>query len=76
MAGQVWIARSVSTVRSSGWVSRWAAIAAAWARAAAAVAVGRCGTPADSAAAAAFFVREESSFGSGQVLYVAGGPTV
>jgi len=36
--------------------------------------VGRTGTPDDIAAAAAFFVSEEASFVSGQVLYVAGGP--
>jgi 3-oxoacyl-[acyl-carrier protein] reductase len=36
--------------------------------------VRRTGVPADVAAAAAFFVREEASFVSGQVLYVAGGP--
>ncbi|WP_411698677.1 SDR family oxidoreductase [Conyzicola sp.] len=36
--------------------------------------VGRTGVPADIAAAAAFFVSEEASFVSGQVLYVAGGP--
>ena len=36
--------------------------------------VGRAGTPADIAAAASFFAREEASFVSGQVLYVAGGP--
>ncbi|MET4061102.1 3-oxoacyl-[acyl-carrier protein] reductase [Arthrobacter sp. UYP6] len=36
--------------------------------------VGRAGTPADIAAAASFFIREEASFVSGQVLYVAGGP--
>lgn len=41
---------------------------------AAQVPVGRIGTPADIAAAAAFFVREDASFVSGQVLYVAGGP--
>lgn len=36
--------------------------------------VGRAGTPDDIANAAAFFVDERSSFVSGQVLYVAGGP--
>lgn len=36
--------------------------------------VGRTGLPVDVAAAAAFFVSEEASFVSGQVLYVAGGP--
>jgi 3-oxoacyl-[acyl-carrier protein] reductase len=36
--------------------------------------VGRWGVPDDIAAAAAFFVSEEASFVSGQVLYVAGGP--
>ncbi len=36
--------------------------------------VGRVGTPADIAAAVSFFCREEASFVSGQVLYVAGGP--
>ena len=36
--------------------------------------VGRTGVPNDVAAAAAFFVSEEASFVSGQVLYVAGGP--
>ena len=36
--------------------------------------VGRTGVPDDIAAAAAFFVSEEASFVSGQVLYVAGGP--
>jgi len=36
--------------------------------------VGRTGTPDDIAAAAAFFISEEASFVSGQVLYVAGGP--
>ena len=45
------------------------------AAAAAQVAVGRCGTPQDIAAAASFFVSDEASFVSGQVLYVAGGPT-
>ncbi|WP_342024163.1 3-oxoacyl-ACP reductase FabG [Arthrobacter citreus] len=44
------------------------------ARAAADIPVGRTGKPADIAAAASFFVREEASFVSGQVLYVAGGP--
>ncbi|MCC9203540.1 3-oxoacyl-ACP reductase FabG [Arthrobacter sp. zg-Y769] len=36
--------------------------------------VGRAGNPEDIAAAASFFAREEASFVSGQVLYVAGGP--
>jgi 3-oxoacyl-[acyl-carrier protein] reductase len=36
--------------------------------------VGRWGQPEDVAAAAAFFVSDEASFVSGQVLYVAGGP--
>jgi len=36
--------------------------------------VGRVGVPDDVAAAVAFFAREDSSFISGQVLYVAGGP--
>ena len=36
--------------------------------------VGRAGKPDDIAAAASFFVSEEASFVSGQVLYVAGGP--
>jgi 3-oxoacyl-[acyl-carrier protein] reductase len=36
--------------------------------------VGRWGVPEDVAAAASFFVSEEASFVSGQVLYVAGGP--
>ena len=36
--------------------------------------VGRVGLPEDVAAAAAFFVREDASYVSGQVLYVAGGP--
>lgn len=44
------------------------------AHAAAEIPVGRPGAPADIAAAASFFVREEASFVSGQVLYVAGGP--
>ena len=35
---------------------------------------GRAGTPDDVSAAVAFFVREDASFVSGQVLYVAGGP--
>jgi 3-oxoacyl-[acyl-carrier protein] reductase len=34
----------------------------------------RAGTPADIAAAAAFFCSEEASYVNGQVLYVAGGP--
>ena len=37
-------------------------------------AVGRAGTPEDIAHAVAFFVDERSSYVSGQVLYVAGGP--
>lgn len=41
---------------------------------AAQVPVGRVGRPEDIAAAVAFFVREEASYVSGQVLYVAGGP--
>ncbi|WAP52789.1 SDR family oxidoreductase [Arthrobacter sp. ATA002] len=41
---------------------------------AAEIPVGRAGTPADIAAAASFFIREEASFVSGQVLYAAGGP--
>ncbi|MBI1377419.1 MAG: SDR family oxidoreductase [Frankiales bacterium] len=36
--------------------------------------VGRSGVPDDVAAAASFFVRDEASYISGQVLYVAGGP--
>jgi 3-oxoacyl-[acyl-carrier protein] reductase len=36
--------------------------------------VGRWGEPEDVAAAASFFVSDEASFVSGQVLYVAGGP--
>jgi 3-oxoacyl-[acyl-carrier protein] reductase len=36
--------------------------------------VGRYGYPEDIAAAASFFVSDEASFVSGQVLYVAGGP--
>lgn len=39
------------------------------------VAVGRAGQPEDIAAAASFFCSEEAGFVSGQVLYVAGGPT-
>ena len=35
---------------------------------------GRSGQPEDIAAAVSFFAREEASFTSGQVLYVAGGP--
>jgi 3-oxoacyl-[acyl-carrier protein] reductase len=38
--------------------------------------VGRVGTPDDIAHAASFFVSEAAGFVSGQVLYVAGGPTV
>jgi 3-oxoacyl-[acyl-carrier protein] reductase len=37
-------------------------------------AVGRIGQPDDIAAAIAFFAREDASYVSGQVLYVAGGP--
>ena len=44
------------------------------AAAAAQVPVARAGQPGDVAATVAFFVRDESSFVSGQVLYVAGGP--
>ncbi|MCW4386050.1 3-oxoacyl-ACP reductase FabG [Salinibacterium sp. SYSU T00001] len=44
------------------------------AHAASEIPVGRAGTPDDIAAAASFFVSEEASFVSGQVLYVAGGP--
>jgi 3-oxoacyl-[acyl-carrier protein] reductase len=44
------------------------------AEAATTIPVGRTGTPDDIAAAAAFFISEEASFVSGQVLYVAGGP--
>lgn len=36
--------------------------------------VGRTGQPEDIAAAVSFFVRDDASFVSGQVLYVAGGP--
>jgi 3-oxoacyl-[acyl-carrier protein] reductase len=36
--------------------------------------VGRVGQPEDIAATVSFFVREEASFVSGQVIYVAGGP--
>jgi 3-oxoacyl-[acyl-carrier protein] reductase len=38
------------------------------------IAVGRAGTPEDIANAVSFFADERSSFVSGQVLYVAGGP--
>nr|BFE55564.1 hypothetical protein GCM10020063_000900 [Dactylosporangium thailandense] len=41
---------------------------------AAQIPVGRVGQPADIAAAVSFFVGEDASFVSGQVLYVAGGP--
>jgi 3-oxoacyl-[acyl-carrier protein] reductase len=44
------------------------------AAAAAQIPVARVGQPEDIAATAAFFVREEASFVSGQVIYVAGGP--
>jgi len=37
--------------------------------------VGRVGQPEDIAAMASFFVSDEASFVSGQVIYVAGGPT-
>jgi 3-oxoacyl-[acyl-carrier protein] reductase len=36
--------------------------------------VGRPGQPQDVAAMVSFFVREDASFVSGQVVYVAGGP--
>jgi 3-oxoacyl-[acyl-carrier protein] reductase len=36
--------------------------------------VGRVGQPEDIAAAVSFYVRDEASFVSGQVIYVAGGP--
>jgi 3-oxoacyl-[acyl-carrier protein] reductase len=36
--------------------------------------VGRVGVPTDVANAVAFFVSDASSFVSGQVLYIAGGP--
>ncbi|MPZ83232.1 MAG: SDR family oxidoreductase [Actinophytocola sp.] len=42
--------------------------------AAAAIPVQRVGQPEDIAAVVSFFVREESGFVSGQVIYVAGGP--
>ena len=44
------------------------------AAAAAEIAVARVGQPEDIAAAASFFVRDEASYISGQILYVAGGP--
>jgi len=44
------------------------------AAAAAQIPVGRVGQPDDVAATVAFFVREDASFVSGQVIYVAGGP--
>ncbi|GAB96607.1 3-oxoacyl-[acyl-carrier protein] reductase [Kineosphaera limosa] len=44
------------------------------AAAAAKIPVGRGGTPADIAATASFFAREEAGFVNGQVVYVAGGP--
>jgi transposase len=37
--------------------------------------VARVGQPEDIATTVSFFVREESSFANGQVIYVAGGPT-
>jgi 3-oxoacyl-[acyl-carrier protein] reductase len=43
-------------------------------RGAANIPVGRAGNPADVAAAASFFARDDAGFVSGQVLYVAGGP--
>ncbi|AMM32922.1 3-oxoacyl-[acyl-carrier protein] reductase [Sinomonas atrocyanea] len=43
-------------------------------RAAQQIPVARVGQPEDIAAAASFFLRDEASFVSGQVLYVAGGP--
>ncbi|MGW5054385.1 SDR family oxidoreductase [Actinokineospora sp. NPDC004072] len=43
--------------------------------AAAAIPVGRVGTPEDIAALASFLCGEESGFVSGQVIYAAGGPT-
>ncbi|MEO5744915.1 MAG: SDR family oxidoreductase, partial [Terracoccus sp.] len=36
--------------------------------------VGRAGQPDDIAATVAFLVRDDASFVSGQVIYVAGGP--
>jgi 3-oxoacyl-[acyl-carrier protein] reductase len=42
--------------------------------AAATIPVARVGNPDDIAATASFFVRDEASFVSGQVIYVAGGP--
>lgn len=44
------------------------------ARAAAEIPVGRVGQPEDVAAAVSFLTRDEASFVSGQVIYVAGGP--
>jgi len=44
--------------------------------AAKAIPVARVGQPEDIAATVSFFVREEASFVSGQVIYVAGGPSV
>ncbi len=44
------------------------------AAAAAQIPAGRAGRPEDIAATVSFFVREEASFVSGQVIYVAGGP--
>ena len=43
--------------------------------AAAEIPVQRVGRPEDIAAVVSFFVRDEASFVSGQVVYVAGGPT-
>jgi 3-oxoacyl-[acyl-carrier protein] reductase len=45
------------------------------AAAASQIPVGRVGVPDDIAAAVSFLVSDEASFVSGQVLYVAGGPT-
>jgi 3-oxoacyl-[acyl-carrier protein] reductase len=42
--------------------------------AAQAIPVGRIGQPSDIAATVSFFIRDEASFVSGQVIYVAGGP--
>lgn len=46
------------------------------ATAAARIPVGRVGVPDDVAATVSFFVRDEASYVSGQVLYLAGGPRV